>query len=380
MISDAGGQTLPAPWASRASGSAMATSRCRVALEGSARSACRWWTATAASVTPAPSPATARSPTATSRSRPQGGGGGSERSSGPPLPQRSAGVRAASQKGSLTGCPERRMRTFSVDRNRGLTSQRSVNRGGACLGAWSCLPADRPDADLLRCALTPLPMHSGQRRQAGSCASASWTVRRLAAVISSTGTHSGNGISVVRWAPDAVCSSSTAAKRLPGKRSATRTRAGHSRRWMRVIFPLTRRVAITSGELSTQVSTAKISWPDPCPHQLPRIGSPATCSARLGTGPRADCNTTPCSRTHSSGSTIVDSNTRAPRPPSAKSPRPLSRTRHQAETLRPSFECLRPSRHLVLESEPVDAQRSRVHLTARRRRLTRRRRRNYRCQ
>ncbi len=173
-------------------------------------------------------------------------------------------------------------------------------------------------------------MHSGQRRQAGSCASASSTVRRLAAVISSSGTHSGNGISVVRWAPDAVCSSSTAAKRLPGKRSATRTRAGHSRRWMRVIFPLTRRVAITSGELSTQVSTAKISWPDPCPHQLPRIGSPATCSARLGTGPRADCNTTPCSRTHSSGSTIVDSNTRAPRPPSARSPRPLSLTAYRA--------------------------------------------------
>ena len=200
-------------------------------------------------------------------------------------------------------------------------------RGRPCLGVWSCLRAGRPDADVLRCALTPLPMHSGQRRQAGSCVSASSTVRRLAAVMSSTGTHSGNGISVVRWAPDAVCSSSTAAKRSPGKRSATRTRAGHSRRWMSVIFPLTRRVAITSGELRTRVSTAKISWPDPCPHQLPRIGSPATCSAKLGTGPRADCNTTPCSRTHSSGSMIVDSNTRAPGPPSARPPRRLSLTR-----------------------------------------------------
>ena len=94
------------------------------------------------------------------------------------------------------------------------------------------------------------------------------------------GTHSGNGISVVRWAPDAVCSSSTAAKRSPGKRSAIRTRAGHSRRWMRVIFPLTRRVAITSGELRTRVSTAKISWPEPCPHQ-PR-GSAHRRRARPG--------------------------------------------------------------------------------------------------
>jgi len=29
----------------------------------------------------------------------------------------------------------------------------------------------------------------------------------------------------------------------------------------------------------------------------PRIGSPATCSARLGTGPWADCKTTPCLHT-----------------------------------------------------------------------------------
>jgi hypothetical protein len=44
---------------------------------------------------------------------------------------------------------------------------------------------------------------------------------------------------------------------------------GHRRRWMSVTFPLTSRVAITSGELSTRLSTAKISWPDACPHQLP---------------------------------------------------------------------------------------------------------------
>jgi uncharacterized membrane protein len=38
---------------------------------------------------------------------------------------------------------------------------------------------------------------------------------------------------------------------------------------MSVTFPLTSRVAITSGELRTRLSTAKISWPDACPHQLP---------------------------------------------------------------------------------------------------------------
>src|SRR5215213_2541946 len=47
---------------------------------------------------------------------------------------------------------------------------------------------------------------------------------------------------MVRWAPEAVCSSSTAAKRSLGKRLATRTRAGHRRRWMSVIFPSTSRV------------------------------------------------------------------------------------------------------------------------------------------
>jgi hypothetical protein len=105
------------------------------------------------------------------------------------------------------------------------------------------------------------------------------------------------------WAPDRVCTSSTAARRSRGNRSATRTRAGQTRRWSKVIFPSTRRVATTSGESRTRVSTAKISWPDGCPHQLPRIGPPTICSARFGTGPRADCNTTPCSHTQSSGST-----------------------------------------------------------------------------
>ena len=81
---------------------------------------------------------------------------------------------------------------------------------------------------------------------------------------------------------------------------------------MSVIFPSTSRVAITSVELRTRLSTAKISWPDACPHQLPRMGSPAAIG-RSGTGPRADCKTMPCSRTHSNGSTIIDSTTRSAR-------------------------------------------------------------------
>src|ERR1039458_4773091 len=39
-----------------------------------------------------------------------------------------------------------------------------------------------------------------------------------------------------------------------------------------------------------------MSFPAGWPHQLPRIDSPAMNCATLGTGPRADCRTTPCSR------------------------------------------------------------------------------------
>ena len=135
-------------------------------------------------------------------------------------------------------------------------------------------------------------MHRCQRRQRGSCASASSTLRSVAAAMSSGGTHVGNATSTVRWAPEAVCCSSIAASRSTGKRSATRTSAGQIRRWTSVTLPSIRRVATTSPDARTRLRTAKISWPDAWPHQLPRIGSPAICSARFGTGPRADCNTT----------------------------------------------------------------------------------------
>ena len=154
-------------------------------------------------------------------------------------------------------------------------------------------------------------MRRRQRRQTGSCASASSTLRSVAAAISSGGTHAGNATSTVRWAPEAVCCSSTAASRSAGKRSATRTSAGQIRRWTSVTLPSIRRVATTSPDSRRRLRTAKISWPDAWPHQLPRIGSPAICSARFGTGPRADCNTTPCSHTQANASTRPGFNHRA---------------------------------------------------------------------
>src|SRR6266581_7418650 len=45
-----------------------------------------------------------------------------------------------------------------------------------------------------------------------------------------------------------------------------------------------------------------MSFPRGWPHQLPRIGPPTTASARLGTGPRADCRTMPCFSTNASAS------------------------------------------------------------------------------
>ena len=70
---------------------------------------------------------------------------------------------------------------------------------------------------------------AAQRRQAGSSASASSTESSAAASRSAAGTHSGKGFSIVRWAPDGVWTSSTAARRAAGKRSATRTSAGQRR-------------------------------------------------------------------------------------------------------------------------------------------------------
>src|SRR6266702_4183008 len=45
-----------------------------------------------------------------------------------------------------------------------------------------------------------------------------------------------------------------------------------------------------------------MSLPRGWPHQLPRIGPPATASARLGTDPRADCRTIPCLSTNAGAS------------------------------------------------------------------------------
>ena len=139
----------------------------------------------------------------------------------------------------------------------------------------------------------------------GSWLTASCSDRRCAACTTSSGTHSGKRCSQTRWAPELVCSSWIAANRSRGSRSATRTRAGHKRRWMRVTFPLTSLVRTTSGESASTLSVWKIAWLHRWPHQLPRIGSPATSSATFGSGPRADSRSIPCLTSTAIGSIAV---------------------------------------------------------------------------
>jgi hypothetical protein len=151
-----------------------------------------------------------------------------------------------------------------------------------------------------------------QRRQAGSCASASSTVSSLAAVISWAdpfGKGDLGGSVGARGSVFLVDGSQAFLGKAVRDTNESWPEAAVDERDLSVDQPR----CDTSGELRTRLSTAKISWPDACPHQLPRMGSPATYSARLGTGPRADCKTMPCSRTHSSGSTIIDSTTRIAR-------------------------------------------------------------------
>jgi hypothetical protein len=66
---------------------------------------------------------------------------------------------------------------------------------------------------------------------------------------------------------------------------------------MYVTFPPMRRQTRTSGEDRRVRVAAKMSCPLGCPHQFPRMRSPATASARLGTGPRALSRTIPCKST-----------------------------------------------------------------------------------
>src|SRR5262249_46048428 len=75
-----------------------------------------------------------------------------------------------------------------------------------------------------------------------------------------------------------------------------------SRRWTKVSFRFTSRKQRISGQSSTAPSARKISEPRLWPHQLPRMGPPATASATLGTGPFADARTTPCCATKATGS------------------------------------------------------------------------------
>src|SRR5207237_1230994 len=53
----------------------------------------------------------------------------------------------------------------------------------------------------------------------------------------------------------------------------------------------------------------KISRPLGCPHQPPRMGSPATAAARFGMLPFPDTRTTPCRSTNSIGSRVATGQT-----------------------------------------------------------------------
>src|SRR5262245_58238758 len=132
-------------------------------------------------------------------------------------------------------------------------------------------------------------------------ARAAWAcsgVRRAAAAFVSAGTHRGYASRLAACAPVGVCSDHDFASCSRSNRDASFTSAGHSRRCTYVTLPATRRQTSTSPESITASASAKIRCAAACAHQLPRMGSPATNAAKLGTGPRPDCSTIPCSFTN----------------------------------------------------------------------------------
>jgi len=136
--------------------------------------------------------------------------------------------------------------------------------------------------------------------QSPHCLRASTSDSFSAAFLTSVGTHCGNATVTTLCAPDFVCSSRTASRRAGPISSARRTSAGHKRRWMYVILPPSSRQTSTSAESRTARVARKIARPLGCPHQVPRIASPAMASASDRTGPRPLSKTTPCSSTKAS--------------------------------------------------------------------------------
>src|SRR4051812_48277776 len=100
---------------------------------------------------------------------------------------------------------------------------------------------------------------------------------------------------MLRCSPVGMCSCRSDATRgaaiTPSE--ASRASAGQTRRWTKVTLPSISLKQRTSSESSSSDSASKIALPLGCAHQLPMIGWPATASATLGTGPRADARTTP---------------------------------------------------------------------------------------
>src|ERR1041385_1033421 len=117
---------------------------------------------------------------------------------------------------------------------------------------------------------------------------------------------------------------------LPARQAS----AGHTRRWTKVTLLSTSLKQRTSSASSSSDSAAKIALPLGCAHQLPTIGWPATASATLGTGPRAEARTTPCCSTKDSHRLPAGGELRRALPVFLAAPRPADRRPVEATSLR----------------------------------------------
>ena len=107
----------------------------------------------------------------------------------------------------------------------------------------------------------PSPPKYCSRTQSPSSDAADLSSNTAASLITSAGTHSGNGVSSTTWWPRSVCLSRIAANRSFGNLSASRTSAGQRRRCTRVTLPETSLQTCTSGQLRTSPVNLWMAWP-----------------------------------------------------------------------------------------------------------------------
>ena len=141
---------------------------------------------------------------------------------------------------------------------------------------------------------TPAPRLRRRRRHHWpSAATASASLRSRACRVAAVGTQLGKG-TVWSWCrPRGVWSSCSAARSSCANHGASLTTAGQRRRSPYVTLPPTRRQTSTSRAARMLLVSENIWCRFGWLRQLPRMGSPATASAKLGTTPRAPSRTTP---------------------------------------------------------------------------------------